>query len=51
MKIARKRKHRKEMAKKGSGNVYLLRSQLKEMKSQIKSLRKKVYNLRTIERE
>jgi hypothetical protein len=42
---------RKEVAEKGSGNVYLLRSQLKEMKSQIKSLRKKVYNLRTIERK
>ena len=42
---------RKEVAEKGSGNVYLLRSQLKEIQSQIKSLRKEVYTLRTIERK
>ena len=38
---------RKEVAEKGNGNVYLMRTQLKEMKSQIKSLRKKVSNIRT----
>ena len=42
---------RKEVAEKGSVNIYLLRSQLKEMKSQMKSSRKKVSSLRTVESE